>query len=81
MQNIVLAIVITVSIWAHVWLYLWMKFKMDEGAITRCLKDAESNLTGQEISDLINMNIDRVRKVCVKSKEVDQGADETYFNI
>ena len=48
LQNVVLVIVLVVSVWAHVWLYLWMKFKMDEGAIMRCLKDHHQECSEQK---------------------------------
>ena len=78
-QNIVLALVIIVSLWAHLWLYLWIRFKMDEGAVLRCLVDSPSQLSSEAIAELAKMKHDRVVKVCQKSKEICQDG-ELYFS-
>ncbi|WP_231878224.1 hypothetical protein, partial [Oleiphilus sp. HI0117] len=70
---IVLALVIIISLWAHVWLYLWMKFKMDEGVITRCLKDASVDMQSDSIAKQVEMSVERVEKVCLRSKEIQVG--------
>ena len=79
-QNVVLVIVICVSVGAHVWLYWWMKFKMDEGAITRCLKDSDSSLTSKVISSRVSMNVERVERLCNKSQEIRRDGENFSLN-
>jgi hypothetical protein len=55
-----------------------MKFKMDEGQVTRCLKDAESTLTSLEIADRIDMKHGLIEKICSRSKEIKRN-DQGYF--
>tara|TARA_B100001063_G_C16710652_1_gene527815 strand:+ start:451 stop:732 length:282 start_codon:yes stop_codon:yes gene_type:complete len=76
-QKIILACVIIISLIAHVWIYRWIKFKMDEGAILRHLKDLEleclhnqSVSTADNISEAIMMKKSRVVFVAEKSTAI-----------
>lgn len=73
-QKIILACVIVISLIAHVWIYRWIKFKMDEGAVIRYLKDikVEDNSARKvtTVAQLINMSAPRVESVCDKSLEI-----------
>ena len=77
-QKVILGVVILISLCAHIWLYRWMKFKMDEGAIIRYLKDAQEiqeikqdrQIPFEDIALNISMDLERVKTVCAKSKEL-----------
>jgi hypothetical protein len=77
-QKIILAIVIFVSLLAHVWIYRWIKFKMDEGAVLRYLKDLPTQnktsnshgITTEIVSSALTMREARVKAVCEKSAEI-----------
>lgn len=77
-QKIILAAIIIVSLIAHIWIYRWIKFKMDEGAVLRYLKDLPQTNSSEKthinmpskVAELITMRESRVIAVCEKSADI-----------
>lgn len=65
----VIVCVVLVVIWAHVWLFIWIKFKVDEGVITKVLEksDIKVGVSTDYLAQHAKLNNHRVEKICTKS--------------
>ena len=73
---LVLSLVVSLALAAHVWIYLWIRFRIDEGVISKYLNDSDSPQGMDEISLATELNLDRVRKVCRRSAIIERAAGE-----
>ena len=77
-DKIVIVVVVCVAVAAHIWLFNWIKFKMDEGAISKYLHDTSKDKyrSSEEISLGTHMALKRVSAVCGKSKSISRDVKE-----
>jgi len=73
-SEIIIALVVLVLVATHVVLYRWVKFKIHEGVILRCLRDATDEGGPSYHTDAIAAHTEllarRVAVVCRKSAEI-----------
>jgi hypothetical protein len=71
-DTVTIVIAVLVAAVAHVWIFLWVRFKIDEGSITRFLRDSADSAFhhSDTICTHTSVPLKRVRSVCQKSKEI-----------
>lgn len=71
-EHIIIGIVVAVALGAHVWIFMWIRFKIDEGVITKFLQETGSQepSSSEVISAHTNIAIKRVCMVCRRSKAI-----------
>ncbi len=75
-DKIIIGFVVVVVLGAHAWLFLWIKFKIDEGAIIKFLKESEDENCGsvEKMATATAIPVARVASICTKSKAIKKQA-------
>lgn len=78
---LIIAIVVVVVIIAHGWLYVWVRFKIDEGAVLKCLQDSKNTneqlvMSSEVMSSQLNIPQNRVSRVCEKSHRIEASSNK-----
>lgn len=77
--SIVAGLVLIIGV--HLWLHRVVKFKMDESAILKFMResgDGSRSLSTQVIATSTDIAVERVRAVCAKSQSIQREANEGW---